>query len=359
MSRITTIPAVAALALLVSAGLAVPPAAAQSSDGGATLAARAESYSTADVQRALSRAGYNPGPVDGIMGSGTRSAIAAFQRDNDLTPTGAPNAAFYRAMERQGYLTARAEPSPSPAAPAPEGDAATVAETERRLAAAGYDPGPVDGSMDWRTRSALRAFQRDADLQVTGRIDSTTRAVLRARTPDVPAARTEVTPDTALVEDVQLALRQRGYEDLSVTGTLDAATRAAIRDTQRREGLPVTGRPTRDLLARIEVPDRPESLTATARSRSELVEQVERALADKGYATGPINGTVEPPTEEAIRAYQSRRGMVPTGEVTETLLADLRNSDVQAPPDQPQQAEDPAQRLFRMLGERALQELQQ
>jgi hypothetical protein len=40
------------------------------------------------VQAALSQQGYYNGPVDGIVGPGTRAAIAAYQRDNGLPVTG-------------------------------------------------------------------------------------------------------------------------------------------------------------------------------------------------------------------------------------------------------------------------------
>jgi Putative peptidoglycan binding domain len=41
-----------------------------------------------DVQRALRRQGYYYGSVDGIIGSGSRSAIRAYQRDRGLSITG-------------------------------------------------------------------------------------------------------------------------------------------------------------------------------------------------------------------------------------------------------------------------------
>lgn len=39
------------------------------------------------VQNALSAKGYNPGPVDGIMGPKTRRALVLFQKDNNLQQT--------------------------------------------------------------------------------------------------------------------------------------------------------------------------------------------------------------------------------------------------------------------------------
>ena len=40
------------------------------------------------VQAGLQRLGYNPGPIDGVQGSQTTSAIRAYQRDNGLLVDG-------------------------------------------------------------------------------------------------------------------------------------------------------------------------------------------------------------------------------------------------------------------------------
>jgi outer membrane murein-binding lipoprotein Lpp len=41
-----------------------------------------------NIQKALKKAGYYNGAIDGKVGPGTRDAIAAFQRDNGLTADG-------------------------------------------------------------------------------------------------------------------------------------------------------------------------------------------------------------------------------------------------------------------------------
>lgn len=41
-----------------------------------------------DLQKALAREGYDPGPIDGRMGKKTRAALTRFQQDNKLEPTG-------------------------------------------------------------------------------------------------------------------------------------------------------------------------------------------------------------------------------------------------------------------------------
>jgi membrane-bound lytic murein transglycosylase B len=43
-----------------------------------------------DLQQVLEDQGYDPGPVDGILGSGTRNAIREFQKSNNLVADGYP-----------------------------------------------------------------------------------------------------------------------------------------------------------------------------------------------------------------------------------------------------------------------------
>jgi len=52
------------------------------------------------VQRALASAGYDPGPVDGVMGHKTASALRDFQRAHNLKPTGSTTPATWRLLAR-------------------------------------------------------------------------------------------------------------------------------------------------------------------------------------------------------------------------------------------------------------------
>ena len=53
-----------------------------------------------------------------------------------------------------------------------------VEAIQRTLVERGYDPGAIDGAMGWRTRGALREFQRSVGLPATGRTDDATLAAL-------------------------------------------------------------------------------------------------------------------------------------------------------------------------------------
>lgn len=49
-----------------------------------------------------------------------------------------------------------------------------VRQVQQQLKQAGYDPGQIDGVYGPRTLRALRKFQRDRDITVTGRLDDQT-----------------------------------------------------------------------------------------------------------------------------------------------------------------------------------------
>lgn len=79
-------------------------------------------------------------------------------------------------------------PAPEPARPAAEAPAAPPAplsahELQELLTALGYNPGRIDGKVGPKTREALKMFQKDAGLPVTGVLDAETTQRLRAAPP--------------------------------------------------------------------------------------------------------------------------------------------------------------------------------
>ena len=56
-----------------------------------------------------------------------------------------------------------------------------VKQAQQVLKQRGYDPGPIDGQGGKKTGTALRAFQKDLGLEVTGRFDQTTLEELGIR----------------------------------------------------------------------------------------------------------------------------------------------------------------------------------
>ena len=65
---------------------------------------QANDAAVSQIQAGLTELGYNPGPIDGTMGSQTDSAIRAYQRDNKLLVDG--RATYELAQHIDGQLKA-------------------------------------------------------------------------------------------------------------------------------------------------------------------------------------------------------------------------------------------------------------
>lgn len=124
------------------------------------------------IQRELSVRGYGSGPADGKLRDETRKAIAAFEKDHGLPVTGSPSDELLRHI----LLGVTASPSTgSVGAQSDSGSAkgdSRVKQVQQILADLGYAPGPIDGAMGPATESAVKAFQRDRKITMTGRITS-------------------------------------------------------------------------------------------------------------------------------------------------------------------------------------------
>jgi len=127
------------------------------------------------TQRALDDLGYSLAAVDGRIGANTRQAVRDFQRDHNLNATGELNVETRQAID--DVLRAR---DTHAAAPARRVDEATVRRVQRRLSELGYPVKGADGEFGPETRTALRNYQRDKNLNATGDIDDETLSSLDA-----------------------------------------------------------------------------------------------------------------------------------------------------------------------------------
>jgi peptidoglycan hydrolase-like protein with peptidoglycan-binding domain/tetratricopeptide (TPR) repeat protein len=113
------------------------------------------------LQRRLAAAGYPPGPIDGRYGPLTEGAVIRFQAANGLWVDGIA-----------GPRTLAALASPKlvllPGAGYAADGSGLVRVLQRRLARAGYPPGPIDGRYGPRTESAVIRFQTAKRLRIDG-----------------------------------------------------------------------------------------------------------------------------------------------------------------------------------------------
>lgn len=147
----------------------------------------------AEIQRELARVGLYSGAIDGVLGARTEAAISAFQTVAGIVITGRPGADLLTALKQP--LPARGSPT---AVVRNSEAAAQTAELDRRerertemiaaqqrrqvemraaenyrivqaaLNRIGYGPIPVDGISGTDTLDAIRRFELDNGMPITG-----------------------------------------------------------------------------------------------------------------------------------------------------------------------------------------------
>ena len=140
-----------------------------------------------DLQTALRRQDLYNGPLDGINGPATEQAIRMYQRAQRQPETGEPTEALLARITLQGTApTSTAIPVPrkkptaggdevletvktDPAEADPAADPQII-QIQKLLSDLGYGPLQADGLMGENTQIAIKRFQLNWDLPITGKV---------------------------------------------------------------------------------------------------------------------------------------------------------------------------------------------
>src|SRR5437588_1472315 len=136
----------------------------------------------AALQVGLSARGIYEGPIDGVAGPTTLSAVRAFQRRARLPVDGVPGPRTRVALGRYGRHTLGSRQL------AVRAFGWDVAELQFLLAWHGFPSGPFDGHFGARTTGALQRFQRFAGLTPDGVAGPGTISALHGPLPQLPIA---------------------------------------------------------------------------------------------------------------------------------------------------------------------------
>jgi peptidoglycan hydrolase-like protein with peptidoglycan-binding domain len=139
------------------------------------------------IQSELRNRDYAIPAVTGELDSTTREAIRAYERDRGYLVTGRPSAELLEDM--------RADRDDDAAERATRQE---IARVQTELNERGYDAGPADGVMGPRTRTAIRTYQSDAGMELSGRITPELLAQLEVEETDEAPEEPEETDDPDL-----------------------------------------------------------------------------------------------------------------------------------------------------------------
>ncbi len=124
-----------------------------------------------DLQEALKALGHDPGPVDGVFGAKTESAVRAFQQARGITVDGVVGRVTWINIDEadQSEPVLRVGSSGLP-----------VRRLQSRMSAVGFDTGGVDGRFSPKTETAVRQLQQRAGIRVDGVVGPQTWQVVDA-----------------------------------------------------------------------------------------------------------------------------------------------------------------------------------
>ena len=220
------------------------------------------------LQEALIELGFLRGTADGIYGSGTASAVMAFQRKNGYPITGNADANLQALIFSGKPLNSSGKKTEIKTLPAIDGltvrsgdKGVIVRRIQNQLKLLGYYTGTVTGTYDTKTVTAVKAFQQKNGLKVDGICGEGTQALLFG------------------------------------TGMSSSATPTP------------TPKPTATPVPPMEKP------TGTVRSGSkgDNARLVQQRLIDLKYLTGKADGIFGSKSVAALKAFQTKNGLVADG----------------------------------------------
>ncbi len=272
------------------------------------------------LQKRLMELGYLSGRVTGTYDEATEAAVRAFQkRTKGLWEDGIAGPDTLQALYSSGAARAA-------------GVAATTGETlefgsegeavrtlQKRLKELGYLSGTADGKFGEATEEAVRAFQRRNDLTVDGKAGRATLNKLYQEDSIGYTSLREGDEGNAIL-DLQKALKRLGYYSGAVDGKYGVSTSDAVRAFQIQNRLtPVDGVAGNTTLTRLYSGEAVSASasdvdydTARPGDRGELVVEIQDCLVQEGYLE-KITGVYDAATEEAVKAFQRKKGLTPDG----------------------------------------------
>ncbi len=213
------------------------------------------------LQVRLMALGYLSGKADGIFGSATGAAVAAFQLRNGLSADGIAGSKTYKKLFSDSALSAQNATVTTPPASKPYPDrnlydgcsGEDVKDVQQRLKDLGYLDDKVDGKYGPNTELAMRSFQIKNGLSGTGMGNEATYKVLFS-VDAIPANGISAGGSTGTETYTNLQLGSTGNAvirlqqmlstlkySVNINGYFDEATYAAVLAFQKRNGLTPDG----------------------------------------------------------------------------------------------------------------------
>ena len=197
-----------------------------------------------DLQTKLKKLGYYSGTVDSTFGSGTYTAVRAFQKKYNLTADGVAGSETLKKLD-SAYKNADSDKDDDSLRMGDSGSA--VKDLQTKLKKLGYYDGTVDSTFGSGTYAAVKAFQKKYNLTADGvagsetlkKLDSAYKNADSNTSTDDDSLRKGAT-GTA-VKTLQTNLKKLGFYTAYVDGSFGSTTESAVKAFQKKYGLTADG----------------------------------------------------------------------------------------------------------------------
>ncbi len=277
-------------------------------------------HTVAYIQQRLMDLGFmdSAEPTE-YYGSMTMAAVKLFQRQNDLKQDGiigSESIAMLISPEAKSYLVKKGM------------EGADITNIQTRLYELGYLASKkyIDGHFGDDTEAAVKELQSANALAADGKIGSMTLELLYSE--EVRANILSFGDKSDIIKACQERLKTLGYLTTTPDGFYGNDTLAAVKLFQSKNDLIVDGYlgpTTREIL---------DSSAAVANGlvlgdEGDTVKRVQELLIKYGYMKeGGATGYFGEVTDKAVKAFQTKNGLVSDGDVGAKTMAKLTSGDV-------------------------------
>lgn len=317
------------------------------------------------LQKALKELGFLSGSADGQYGDKTADAVAAFQKKNGLKDSGYADAATQQKLFEEKVKNSKGKSKTVSVLPAVEGfpisdgkQGEAVEKLQKALKDLGFYTGKVDGDCGSGTVSAIKKFQKKNNLKQTGVADAAMQALLYSGkalsskatatpkpavtpTPYVIGSNATAAPATYPFVTITLDSVNMRKSPSTSSARLTTVPKGASVTVEKMQGdflyvqyqsgkksyagyvmtkyvdVPVVYFGGEQLESDVDAQNKYKSLSQGAAGTA--VSVLQEALKELGFYTGKLTGSYDAATVKAVKAMQSKNGILQTGTATAEL----------------------------------------
>ena len=287
-----------------------------------------------DLQTKLKKLGYYSGTVDSTFGSGTYTAVRAFQKKYNLTADGVAGSETLKKLDSV-YKNADSDKDDDSLRMGDSGSA--VKDLQTKLKKLGYYDGTVDSTFGSGTYAAVKAFQKKYNLTADGVAGSETLKKLDSAYKNADSDKDDDSlrkgATGSAVKDLQTKLKKLGFYNASIDGDYGDTTVAAVKAFQKKYNLTADGVAGSETLKKLDTAYKnADSNTSTdddslrKGATGTAVKTLQTNLKKLGFYTAYVDGSFGATTESAVKAFQKKYGLTADGVAGSATLKKIESA---------------------------------